>query len=270
MQTLIKSSIKHLFKLTHTLSVLDKIVFTKTLLQNRKDNNAFKKQYSNFILPSNYFLYETFKLNYRAYKEDGELSAQEIVGWTDKYLPKQKIILEWGCGVARIVRHIEKYITSDSKVCACDINAEMIDWCTKSINKINFTKISQAALTPYQNDEFNLIYALSVFTHIPTTQQQNWLQEMARILQVNGIFLFTTHGFHFSYKLNKKEQKILAEEGAYTIDYHQNGHRMMTTYNVFEYFKTKVEVYFHILEFYDGQQNPNKVGGQDLWIVQKK
>jgi hypothetical protein len=44
----------------------------------------------------------------------------------------------------------------------------------------------------------------------------------------------------------------------------------MSTYNNPSKFKEIVEKYFIILEYFDGESNYSKLGGQDLWIVKKK
>jgi ubiquinone/menaquinone biosynthesis C-methylase UbiE len=61
--------------------------------------------------------------------EDGRVAAREIIGWTKNYFPMSLLtILEWGCGVARIVRHIPAMVSEDAVIYACDINEEMIKW----------------------------------------------------------------------------------------------------------------------------------------------
>ncbi len=86
---------------------------------------------------------------------------------------------------------------------------------------------------------------------------------------MNGIFLFTTHGNFFLSKLLKKENKILNQSGAFTKDYKEKGHRMMTTYNSPQVLRLNLEKWFEVLEFHDGSIDRNKIGGQDLWIVRK-
>ncbi|MEZ5045668.1 MAG: class I SAM-dependent methyltransferase [Chitinophagaceae bacterium] len=178
--------------------------------------------------------------------------------------------LEWGCGVSRIIRHFPNLINSNSSLFACDINEKMIQWNKANIENVYFDTIDYTPPTHYDNNTFDLVYALSVFTHIENTQQIDWIDEIARILKPNGIFLFTTHGTHFYNKLSNTQLKELYENGSYTIPYIQKGHRMMSTYNVSDAFKKSLSLYFEVLEFYEGKLHLNKVGGQDLWIVRKK
>lgn len=266
----LRSRVKRVFQITNSLPLLDKLLFHCSRIANRQRNRVFKKSNKEFKLPPDYYLYETYKLNYREYKEDGLIAAKEIIEWTEKYGPTTKTILEWGCGVARVVRHLSRLVSEDSTIYACDINTEMITWNKLNIDHVNFDLISYSPPTPYKDNSFDLIYALSVFTHIESNLQPAWIKEMARIIKPGGIFLFTTHGTMYFNQLGKKQLKYVQTNGSHTIAYLQKGHRMMTTYNAYEVFKTEIEKYFEVLEYYPGIENVHKAGGQDLWIVKKK
>jgi len=250
--------------------LLDKFNYAYSGIRYLAKNMRYRKKNPGFIFPPNYYLYETYRLDYEQYKEDGELTAKEIIEWTANYLQGQLKILEWGCGVARIVRHIPGVVDKNSIVVGTDINATMIEWNSKNIPDVNFTKIDYSPPTGFHDNQFNLVFALSVFTHIEVSFQAKWVAEIYRIISENGIFLFTTHGKKYEINLNDDEKKVLDIQGALTIDYKQRGHRMMSTYNNYENFKIIVEDYFEILEYYSGKQYPEKVGGQDLWIVRKR
>jgi len=266
----LKKAVKQLFKVTNTLFILDKINYTVAHLKHNASNKAFKKAYPDFALPSDYFLYETYKLDYRQYREDGDLAAREISEWTAPYLPAAPKIMEWGCGVSRIIRNMAPYAGAGAQLFACDINAEMIGWNKQHIKDVSFLHIGYTPPTPYGADSFNMIYALSVFTHIEDHMQNAWIEEIARILLPGGIFLFTTHGSKTFERLDQSSLKALEEKGAYTMTYPQKGHKMMSTYNTYEDFAARLKPSFDILEFYSGKDHPGKVGGQDMWIVRKK
>lgn len=48
------------------------------------------------------------------------------------------------------------------------------------------------------------------------------------------------------------------------------GDRNDTSYHTQAYFEELISHYFKIVSFYDGSKHPKKMGGQDLWILQKK
>jgi ubiquinone/menaquinone biosynthesis C-methylase UbiE len=268
--TLLKRQIKNIFVRLNALVLLDKLNYVHASLKYLANNIRYRKNNAHFVFPPDYYLYETYRLNYEQYKEDGELTAKEIIEWTSKYLQGRLKILEWGCGVARIIRHIPVYVDKDSIVYGADINTGMIEWNVNNIPNVTFQKIDYCPPTSFHDNQFNLVFALSVFTHIEVNFQAKWVAEIHRIISENGIFLFTTHGNKYNINLDEDEKKALDIQGALTIDYKQKGHRMMSTYNNYENFKMIVENYFEILEYYNGEEYPEKVGGQDLWIVRKR
>lgn len=265
-----KSKIKYIFQVTNTLYLLDKIVYLKAKWDNRLKNRSFKESNPSFKLPSDYFLYETYKLDYEQYKEDGMLAAKEFYEWTKPYLPTNCSILEWGCGVARIIRHFNSVNNTEFKLFGADINEKMISWNKANIENVIFKTIQYQPPTIFLNNTFDLVYALSVFTHIEGGKQKEWLDEVARILKPNGIFLFSTHGTNYFDKLSESQMLSLKENGFYTISFSQKGHRMMTTYNISQSFSKILQNNFEIINFFEGKLFKEKVGGQDLWIVRKK
>jgi SAM-dependent methyltransferase len=50
---------------------------------------------------------------------------------------------------------------------------------------------------PYPDERFDLVYALSVFTHLTESQQRSWSAELHRVTRTCGYVLFTTHGPSF-------------------------------------------------------------------------
>ena len=106
---------------------MDRLTYWTSKIVNLPRSIDFKKQNPVFLLPPDYFLYETYKLNYEKYKEDGELAALEIVSWTKRYLTDGINLLEWGCGVARIIRHIQALMPESVNIVGADINKEMIE-----------------------------------------------------------------------------------------------------------------------------------------------
>lgn len=264
-----KRLLKVFFIKTRLLFVLDKINYRLSKFKNYQQNKRFKKLNPGFAIPPDYYLYETYALDYAQYKEDGENTALEILEWTKPYLKQPVKILEWGCGVSRIVRHIPNIASKDCKIYGVDINDEMIKWNTKNISKVKFAKNNYNPPLSFADNQFDLIFALSVFTHIEPEIQNLWIKEICRVAGVNGIFLFTTHGKMYESHLNKKAAEELKSRGSFLQAYEQKGHRMMTTYNSYENFRKNIEPYFEILEYYDGEKFPEKAGRQDLWIVKK-
>lgn len=251
--------------------LLDFLLFRFSQLRNKKHNAQFRKQHRDLIIPPDYFLYETYLLNYESFFSQGEQGAREVIEWTGKYIEADKLrILDFGCGVSRVIIHLKKFLNTEADLYGCDVNEKMIEFNKKSFKDISYLHISFMPPTTFENSSFDLIYAFSIFTHIRASLQEAWLKEIHRILRTEGVFLFTTHGRYFNFKLLNSEKEILKMEGAYTREYRKEGHRMMSTYNEPNRFGALLQPYFDILEYYDGSIDLSKTGGQDLWIVRKK
>ena len=62
---------------------------------------------------------------------------------------------------------------------------------------MTFARFEINALTPplpYADEQFDLVYALSVFTHLPEPLHFAWMREMKRVLKTDGYLIFSTHG----------------------------------------------------------------------------
>lgn len=266
-----RAIIKSTFYKAGLVDVLDFLLFKTSQFKNRRRNTFFRKQHPGLVIPPDYFLYETYLLDYEQFYKDGKLSAKEIIDWTASYLNQKQIrILDFGCGVSRIIVHLKKFDNEAMLLHGCDVNEKMIEFNKNSFKDISYSLIPFSPPTTYEENFFDLLYAISIFTHIPALLQEKWLKEIYRVLKAEGIFLLTTHGNYFRERLLKDEQEVLAKEGVFTKAYKKEGHRMMSTYNSPESFKKLLLTYFEILEYHDGAIDKSKVGGQDLWIVRKK
>ena len=271
MMSVIKRWLKTFFYRTGNAKLLDKLNFMWASSKYKKKNKKYVQANPETVLPSPYFLYETYSLDFEKYIEDGLIAAREILVWTKPYCKNDiSSIFEWGCGVSRIIRHLPGLVPGSVSIFGGDINREMIDWNNKNIAGISFHTIDLHPPTEFTPDKFDLVYAISVFTHVEGKEQLSWIHELHRIMSDHAIFLFTTHGENYVHHLSGSEKNHLAGLGYFTRNYEEKGHRMMTTYNDASIFKLQLAPYFDVLEFHDGKSDLSKTGGQDLWIVRKK
>jgi SAM-dependent methyltransferase len=240
-------------------------------------NRLFKKNNPTVLIPNDRWLFETFQLDYQKYFTEGELCAKEIMEWTKPYLPIENLltILDWGCGAGRVIQHIHQY-SPYALLYGADTNKEMIAWNQSNIKGIHFMELSNHAISPFPNDFFNLIYGISVFTHIPNNDRKKWQSEFCRTLKPGGILVLSTHGRYYYQNLLKQEIKQLELNGfldkVFPIDHNNKGvgDRNFSSYQTQEYLENQFSPLFTILHYYDGVLFPEKMGGQDLWILQRK
>ncbi|WP_375381755.1 class I SAM-dependent methyltransferase [uncultured Sphingomonas sp.] len=100
-------------------------------------------------------------------------------------------ILDFGGSTGRVFRHF--HYQGGWKVWSNDFKQTSVEW-----NLLNFPPALRLFQGLYQptlpiNDKtFDLIIAMSVFTHIDETET-NWLLELRRTLKIGGLALVTTH-----------------------------------------------------------------------------
>lgn len=238
-------------------------------------NQQFRKSNPYIAIPPDEFLFETFQLNYQKYFEDGALAAKEILKWTENYIPQEMpTILDWGCGTGRIIQHLHQF-HPNALLYGADTNVDMIRWNQKHINDVYFTEIPSSPPSSFPPNYFDLVYGISVFTHLSATMQKEWIAELARICKPGGILLVTTMGLHFEKQLLKSEKNKLIEIGIVEKKFHTNkllqiGNRNYAVYETANYFEAIISQHFSVLQYFDGVSYPKKFGGQDLWILQKK
>lgn len=102
-------------------------------------------------------------------------------------------ILEWGCGVGRILRHL-KFDPARQEVYGCDIDADMIAWLAEAMPELEVLTSGGLPPLPYADGQFDLIINHSVMTHLDATYQDAWLGELKRILSPQGVLILTVQG----------------------------------------------------------------------------
>jgi SAM-dependent methyltransferase len=136
----------------------------------------------------------------------GELAADSIREAVERHggrLEDVRALLDFGCGSGRVMRH---WAHLDG--CArhgCDTNAAAIEWCRRNLAFARFEVNGAAPPLPYDDAQFELVYALSVLTHLPEELQRAWLDELRRILARGGLLLVSTHGDAYRERLDPDE-----------------------------------------------------------------
>jgi ubiquinone/menaquinone biosynthesis C-methylase UbiE len=124
-------------------------------------------------------------------------------------------ILDFGCGCGRILIPLS-FMISPRKIVGTDIDKQSIGWLKSNyptFKALDVNKIKPP--TKYADATFDLVYGVSVFTHLPEDMQHAWLSEMSRIIKPGGLGLFTTHGETFYSKLAGSALRELTDRGFY-------------------------------------------------------
>jgi SAM-dependent methyltransferase len=102
-------------------------------------------------------------------------------------------ILDFGCGSGRVLRHFAPEAES-GEAWGCDIDAASIEWATANLTPpLRFVGCDEVPPLPFADEYFDLIYAISVFTHL-TDSWSAWLLELRRILRPGGMLVVSFLG----------------------------------------------------------------------------
>ena len=121
-------------------------------------------------------------------------------------------ILDFGCGSARVLRHFGD-LPASCHLYGTDLDPEAIAWCRRAIPFASFETNDAAPPLPFPSASFDLIYAVSVFTHLDEDLQKAWLAELHRVAAPGGHLLLTTHGAYAQADLPGEYKQLLAHEG---------------------------------------------------------
>jgi SAM-dependent methyltransferase len=127
------------------------------------------------------------------YFESGEVTAASLRRQLSEYrsVDTPFSLLEFAAGYGRVTRHLKNALPA-ARVVACDIHAAAVPFL--SAMGVEGTLSSVVPEQMQIGQKFDVIYALSFFTHMPKRTWGRWLSELANRLATGGILIFTTHG----------------------------------------------------------------------------
>lgn len=102
-------------------------------------------------------------------------------------------VLDFGCGCGRVLVPLRRVMPA-ARLFGVDIDAEAVGWCRAHIPSASVQVNGSHPPLPFPDDSFDVIYAISVFTHLNEEMQTLWLRELARVLRPRGVVALTVHG----------------------------------------------------------------------------
>jgi SAM-dependent methyltransferase len=104
-------------------------------------------------------------------------------------------VLDFGCGCARTIQPLHQAVPF-WRLYGTDIDSVAIEWNRANIDYAEFSINEDLPPLRYSDQSFDLVYALSVCSHLPLAMQAAWLGEFGRILRPRGLLYITFHGRH--------------------------------------------------------------------------
>ena len=102
-------------------------------------------------------------------------------------------MLDFGCGSGRVLRHFAE-LSKDVELWGCDIDRPSIEWLQEHLSPpLHVLTNDKRPPLDLPSEHFDLIYAISVFTHL-TEEWSSWLLELRRLLKPGGLLVATFLG----------------------------------------------------------------------------
>ena len=151
---------------------------------------------------------------YRSFFEGGQRGAgwiRDMVSRAGADMAAMDAILDFGTGCGRVIRHwrgLER-----PQVHGCDYNPLLVGWCAQNLTFADFTVNALDPPLPYEDDRFDLVYSVSIFTHLDEGLQRPWIEELARVVRPGGLVLVTVTGPELATELLRPDDLERFERG---------------------------------------------------------
>jgi SAM-dependent methyltransferase len=214
------------------LPMAEKIRYVASLARTRRSNQKFILANPGFKLPPAALAYDAYSApDWAFYKESGVETATFIASLVKKYVSRTKPIriLEWGCGPARVVRHVSSAVGGQVEVFGSDYNSATVAWCKDNIPEVHFAPNLLNPPLPFEAENFDFIYAISVFTHLSEPVCNAWISELFRIARPQAVLMLTTNGDSMEKLMLPDELKVYRETGVFIRDGVEEGKRCFLT-----------------------------------------
>ena len=177
-------------------------------------------------------------------------------------LEQRDAILDFGCGCGRVIRHL-RGLPADLH--GCDRNPAMVEWCQGHLPFAAFAVNDVKPGLAYEPGTFDLVYGLSVFTHLPAELQAAWMDELARVLAPGGTLLVTLHGESRLVNLDAEGQAAF-RSGQLVVTGSDPGSNACNAYHPEDYVMNEFARGFDVLAYL-----PDGAAGmrQDLLLLRK-
>jgi len=157
-------------------------------------------------------------------------------------------VLDVGCGIGRVAVPLTQYLGEQGSYEGFDIVKSAIKWCNRKIHSqhpnFGFTHMdlkndlynlgtnreAKDFVFPYADNEFDLVFLTSVFTHMVLADVENYLKQIQRVLKPGGICFATF------FLMNKEAENLMKSSGKFmfstALDHHYLFHARVKEANV--------------------------------------
>ena len=212
----------------------------------------------------------------RSFLIDGTGCARDLASLTKKHgreFAAFERVLDFGCGCGRTLRFFKDH-PATQRFDGTDIDASAINWCRRHLAGLAEWNINDPQPpTSYPDSTFDLIYAISVFTHLDEAAQFAWLAELKRIAKPGALLILTVHGEHVYQHAARPDELAALQQRGFLFVVRQTGRWKLdelpdsyqTSFHTKEYVAREWPRFFHVLAHVDRGMAAN----QDAVVLAK-
>jgi cyclopropane fatty-acyl-phospholipid synthase-like methyltransferase len=129
----------------------------------------------------------------RYYFQNGADSAAKLERIAEQFLNRavcELTLLEFASGSGRVTRHL---VNRWNDVSVCEIQDSALIFLEEKFG-VTIYKSSNDPGKLKINEKFDVVFALSFFSHMPRDTFARWLVRLSDLVAPQGLFVFTTHG----------------------------------------------------------------------------
>lgn len=207
----------------------------------------------------------------------GASDAHRILKIASRYkqLDNPFRILDWGCGFGRVARYI-RYFAPNAEVFGADIDDKNLSWMVGHMPNVRPVSSDINGYIEQSDKSIDIIFGISVMTHLPIEVMKIWLKELCRVVKDDGLLLLTVVGdgsLAFTSRWLKPEDLYTWSNNGYIVFENKNetdgdiggeGYYVQTMINE-ENLREAWRDYVDVLEFI-----PAVFGYQDMVVCRPK
>jgi SAM-dependent methyltransferase len=128
-----------------------------------------------------------------AYAEAGRQAVElmkEALAAGGRSFEDVRAVLDLGCGHGRVTRWLVRQVPPQA-VTACDIDTEAVMFCAREFQVVPL--IGSEDFDSVDFATYDLVWAGSLATHLPEAAWSSWVSLLPRLLNPEGLAVFTTH-----------------------------------------------------------------------------
>jgi len=220
------------------------------------------------IPPGRLILSSTGTIDVGWFLHSGELTVGILQSALDdlrRPIESFRSVLDLGCGCGRVLRQWAQ--VKGPRFSGTDYNPAGIEWASANLKGLTLKTNELLPPLPFGDGEFDLVYAISVFTHLPEELQRPWIEELHRVIGPGGVLLLTLSGEGDFERITDEERERFAKGELVVVDAQYAGTNMCGIYHPPSYPETHWGDLFRLKRRYpEGARGSPR---QDLYVFER-